>query len=735
MENPNARSEIEKEPSIDFVDQTLEYFYDAGQRMILFSEALRKRGNNYFDHIKKGQPPVLVFNYEIILDAREFEKPVNYALARIIDRRSKTKDSKAEKERRDAAHLKSDVSRREEKRPIMIIDPRAGHGPGIGGSKENSEIGMALIQGHEVYFVFFFPEPIPGQTLADVKNAEVAFLEEIKKRHPKAPKPAVIGNCQGGWAAALIGADRPDLVGPLLLNGSPLSYWSGVDGKNPMRYKGGLLGGAWTVSLMNDLGKGKFDGANLVMGMEELNPANTYWKKLYNVYANIDEEEERFLAFEKWWGGFFYLSAEEIHQIVSDLFIGNKLILGTFELDKGKITDFKKFKDPIVVFASEGDNITPPQQALNWIPKIYQSVDEIKRYKQVIVYIVHPTIGHLGIFVAGSIAKKEQKEIIGSIEMIDHLSPGLYEMVITKEPSKPWANDYHVKFEERDIKDILAYDDGFENEKEFEYVARFSELNDAIYQAFFGSWVKLLSTQQSAEAIRQMHPLRTQRYLLSDLNPFLLPIKQVAPLVKADRKKVDENNFFLKMEQIWSDSIETSLNTYRDIRDAFQESTFKFMYDNPFMEALFSDPAISKAKEKKEQKQRIVENSIDKQIWLDAMEKGGFPEAAIRIMLAVLKSDKIVDEDEMRVANQIIKSHKKLSKLLKSDIKRITMEQSRILQTDEAMALKSLPKLIKSKADRADACKLAETIANSDSNDLGPKEKRILQTIKDVLEI
>ena len=47
---------------------------------------------------------------------------------------------------------------------------------------------------------------------------------------------------------------RPDLAGPIILAGSPLSYWAGVRGKSPMRYLGGLLGGTWLTSLAGDLG-------------------------------------------------------------------------------------------------------------------------------------------------------------------------------------------------------------------------------------------------------------------------------------------------------------------------------------------------------------------------------------------------------------------------------------------------------------------------------------------------
>ncbi|MFZ2419175.1 MAG: DUF3141 domain-containing protein, partial [Smithellaceae bacterium] len=72
---------------LDWQKQLSEYLVDAAQRSIIFTDILRKRGNNYIKHIRSGQPPVLTFNYEMILNAKNFERPVNYALVRISDRR------------------------------------------------------------------------------------------------------------------------------------------------------------------------------------------------------------------------------------------------------------------------------------------------------------------------------------------------------------------------------------------------------------------------------------------------------------------------------------------------------------------------------------------------------------------------------------------------------------------------------------------------------------------------
>lgn len=281
--------------SVSFVGllhEAWRYQVDFWQRSLLFLDTLRERANNMLEHERAGLPPVLGFESETILDARTFERPANYALLRIIP----PPGFECVDER---------------KRPVIIIDPRAGHGPGIGGFKQDSEVGIALEEGHPVYFVSFSPDPCPGQTLEDVLYALRRFVIEVGKRHPGQGAPLLYGNCQAGWAVALLSAACPVPTGPAVLNGSPLSYWAGEAGVNPMRVLGGLVGGTWLVHLLADLGNGTFDGAWLVQNFENLNLANALWDKYANLFANIDKERERFLDFERWWNGFYSFSREE----------------------------------------------------------------------------------------------------------------------------------------------------------------------------------------------------------------------------------------------------------------------------------------------------------------------------------------------------------------------------------------------------------------------------------------
>lgn len=206
-----------------------EYMVDATQRTILFWDVLRRRSNQYYEQKAKAAPNVLTFGAELVLDGSTFERPVNYGLVRVLPPEGVVTDPK--------------------KRPFVVVDPRAGQDPGIGGFRSDSELGVAMRAGHPCYFVGFTPEPIPGQTIEDIVHAEARFLEKVIELHPQAEgKPCVIGNCQAGWSVMMVAATRPELFGPIIIPGSPLSYWAGVEGKAPMRYTGGLAGGSWATA-------------------------------------------------------------------------------------------------------------------------------------------------------------------------------------------------------------------------------------------------------------------------------------------------------------------------------------------------------------------------------------------------------------------------------------------------------------------------------------------------------
>jgi poly(3-hydroxyalkanoate) synthetase len=167
---------------------------------------------------------------------------------------------------------------------------------------------------------------------------------------------------------------------------------------------------------LSDLGGGIFDGAHLVQNFEALNPGRTLFRKYTDLFRDIDKGDRTFLEFEKWWRGFFMLTEAEIKWIVEQLFVGNRLSKNEARIEPGRPVDLKAIRAPIIVFASHGDNITPPQQALNWIAETYADVQEIRIRGQRIVYMVHDQVGHLGIFVSSQIARREHAEVASTLK-------------------------------------------------------------------------------------------------------------------------------------------------------------------------------------------------------------------------------------------------------------------------------------------------------------------------------
>jgi Protein of unknown function (DUF3141) len=669
----------------------VEHMVDAAQRSLLYLDVMRQRGNQYRAHLHESTPHVLDYDVELVVDGRTFDRPVNYALVRIVPPDT------------------IDVDRA--RRPFVIVDPRAGHGPGIGGFKADSEIGVALKAGHPCYFVGFLPEPVSGQTIEDVARAGAVFLQKVIDLHPDADgKPCVIGNCQAGWAIMMLAAIRPELFGPLIIAGSPLSYWTGVRGQNPLRYTGGLLGGSWSTAFASDLGNGKFDGALLIQNFENLNPSNTLWSKQYNLYSKIDTEAGRYLGFERWWGGHVNLNAEEIQFIVDELFIGNKLSTAGIKTTDGYTVDFRNIRSPIVVFCSKGDNITPPPQALGWILDLYEDVDEIRSYGQTIVYTIHESIGHLGIFVSSGVARKEHSEFSSNIDLIDTLPPGLYEAVFESKladtaSSDLVAGDWVMRCETRTLDDIrkLGGNDR-SDDLSFETAARVSEINLSLYRAFVQPFVHAAASAPLSQWMQAAHPLRLQYQLYSDANPLMAGVHRMAQWATEHRRPVDKDNVFVSLQRAVSDQIVRSMDLWRDARDAWVERAFFSIYGSPTVQAIAGiDPANSQPAKKAGKSwlhHQLVQARIDE--LKSRMATGGIRKATVRALLYVGMARGGVDERGFEMVRRIRSTEEGMPRLSLSAFKALIREQFLMLLVDREAALAAIPSMLPPQPDVRD---------------------------------
>jgi len=528
-----------------------------------------------------------------------------------------------------------------------------------------------------------------------------------------------------------LGLRGPELAGPLVINGAPMSYWSanlgGGPGESPMRYFGGLLGGTWLTRLICDLGNGKFDGAHLVANFEGLNPANTFWDKYYHLYANIDTEPPRFLEFEKWWGGFYLLNEDEICWIVNELFVGNRLARGEIKAAPGTYLDLKDIRSPIVIFSSGGDNITPPQQALNWIADVYSSTEEIKANGQVIVGLFHETIGHLGIFVSGKVAKKEYSQIVEVLKSIEQLRPGLYLMRIEEVKETDGRLSYTVEFEEKRLEDLRRINKlERRDERPFAVVSAVSDLGERAYMMLVRPWLRAWRNEPAAWLGRVCHPERVQHWALSDVNPLMWPLAPLAGAVKAGRQPVAAANPFLDVECAVSAGISATFDLIRDVRDAAIESLFYLVYGG-----LLSLDIPSPAGPEVEPKPTDPRELLAVQEALEAIDRGGFVEAVARVGALMASQRGEFPLQHLELAGELIRSDSVLSKLTALDCRRVRAEQATVVALEPERALETLPALV---ADHVDRQRLFDLIERAVALvDLNAKQVAMLERIRRVL--
>ncbi|MFN3798274.1 MAG: DUF3141 domain-containing protein, partial [Sphingobium yanoikuyae] len=656
-----------------------DYGVDALQRAVLFADVKRQRGDQYKAHLAERVPHVLNFDGEIILSGADLPRPVNYGLVRITPPEGLPVDPA--------------------KRPVIVVDPRAGHGPGIGGFKPDSEIGAALREGHPCYFIGFTPNPVAGQSIEDVMRAEAAFVAHVGELHPSADgKPVVIGNCQAGWQILMTAAVWPELFGPIIVAGAPLSYWAG---DNVMRYGGGLMGGSWATAMTGDMGAGRFDGAWLVQNFENLDPANTLWKKDYTLYSKVDTEAPRYLGFEKYWGGYVYLNDVEMQYIVDNLFIGNRLATAQLLTSDGIRIDLRNIRSPILVFCSHGDNITPPPQALGWITDLYRNDAEIVSHDQTIIYATHDSIGHLGIFVSASVGRKEHREFVSAIDLIDVLPAGLYQATVQQDPdgALPGAVDddgQYLAIQRRGIADVQAIvQQDFDSERRFVAARRASEANLELYRRFAQPLVQAMASPQLADWLAQWHPMRLS-YSWSSDHPMAQLIEGWAGVVRDNRRPVAPDNGFLAGQTMVSDMMVGALDAYRDARDRLQALSFDTIYGAPLVQAAMGvapqdgRPPRHHPGDTPEHRTFVAEEMAH----LSAeLHEGGLLEAQLRAIFHVLRTREQTDARRFEEARRLHIDMLPAGMTLPL-FRALVREQAKLLRHDPDGAIAGIPELL-----------------------------------------
>jgi Protein of unknown function (DUF3141) len=359
-----------------------------------------------------------------------------------------------------------------------------------------------------------------------------------------------------------------------------------------------------------------------------------------------------------------------------------------------------------VVFCSKGDNITPPQQALNWILDLYRDVDEIRYYGQTIVYTVHETIGHLGIFVSGGVAKKEHAEFSSNIDLIDVLPPGLYEATFEAKSGDTAQADlatgsWIMRCEQRTLEDLRAMGGNSpEDERRFATAKRVSEINLANYRNFVQPWVRAAATPQIAEWMRNLHPLRVGYEAFGRDTPAMKVLAAQAETVRENRKPAATDNPFFKAQETVSKSIVNMLDKWRDAPEALSESLFLSIYGSPALQAAVGiDPNANpspRPEMSEEHRERLDARIAELR---SNIGSGGIRECGIRALLYVGMARGMVDERGLEALRRM-RREDAASRMTLSEFKTLVREQFFMLLLDQEASLAAISKMLPQEMDQ-----------------------------------
>ncbi|MEO8676846.1 MAG: DUF3141 domain-containing protein, partial [Casimicrobiaceae bacterium] len=381
-------------------------------------------------------------------------------------------------------------------------------------------------------------------------------------------------------------------------------------------------------------------------------------------------------------------------------------------------------------FASMGDNITPPQQAFNWIGDLYSSTDEIKAAGQTIVGLLHEDIGHLGIFVSGAVAKKEHAQIVELLKQIQQLPPGLYGMDIKERPGRRGAVAYDVTIVERTLEDLRKmqkYDRV--DEKPFEAVAALSELTERAYELLARPLVRQLSPDWLAKLRRELHPLRVQRWAISDRNPLLWWLPYAATTVQANRKPRHDDNLLASAGKAASEGVSAALDLYRDVRDALAEAAFFQVYGNMLSLNMADQQRVIR------RATRFDPRSVPavKQV-LETLDQGTPAEAYVRIGLLMSKAGggkrKLAQMERVR---ELVAPALLLDRISEDEFRTLMHEETIVVEFEPERAKRALPKLLRLAADRRHAHELLDVMQSHFR--LEPKQRTLVAELKSLLPI
>lgn len=269
----------------------------------------------------------------------------------------------------------------EAKRPVLILPPQAGHHSNLADySLAQSLVRVFHRYGYDVFVCQWLSAAPEYKNLGmdDYIRLTDEAVDEVRRR-TGVYKIHIIGQCQGGWQAAIYTSLHQDKIATLVTAAAPIDVQAApseiVDNARlPMKFFEYLVA----------LGNGRMNGRYVLWGFKNMQAEEHYVRKYFRLKKMVEENDEdgikRFIHFENWYEYTQYLPGRFYLEIVKNIFKENNLTKpGSFSIN-GKLVDLRNITCPVIIMAGSKDHITPPAHAFalkNYISTPPEDVVEI----------------------------------------------------------------------------------------------------------------------------------------------------------------------------------------------------------------------------------------------------------------------------------------------------------------------------------------------------------------------
>ncbi len=298
--------------------------------------------------------------------------------------------------------------------PTLVLPPQAGHDSCIVDySAEQSQMGAI----REAGLTKAFSLDWIGATAATAGASIDDYLQVVDDAVERCGGRAnLIGDCQGGWLAAMYAALNPERVHTLTLAGAPVDFHAGEPVIHEALKRLTPGGDLHFYENLVAAGGGVLKGEYMLSGFIVIKPGDEIARQL-ELLLNVRSPGyvARYREFEGWFKhtqdipGAFYL------WIVRHLFRDNELVRGVLEIG-GRRVELRRLDMPLNLLAGAKDHITPPGQVFAVADFASTAQEDVRRD-------IAPG-GHLGLFMG--------RQALG-----EHWPPMLAEVFRRSRPSRP----------------------------------------------------------------------------------------------------------------------------------------------------------------------------------------------------------------------------------------------------------------------------------------------------------